>query len=333
MRRRSFYKYSIQFLNCLKLNEAESGDEVEDEVVDGEDADDDDLSRETDERDDLTSIFEKPKYKRGMMYTEAQAIKHLKSGLAKPSKDKKFESKNSFFDRTVARCIVDFFQVKKDYHMGKVQASICVAYHQFQKSNTNDSYRAQCIRQWAQSFLVTGDLPKFKQGQHVKTHTIITDESVQSLLRDELRAMEDFDRTPLNFMKALNTRILATVPNAPEKISEETARRWMITLGFSLVKMSKSYYTDEHNRKDNVEYRDLTFLPRMNEYERRMSKWEIDGKGNPVKIPPDLKPGEKEVVLITHDESTFYSNECKQVVWMENGYAFNLFLLWQGCNY
>ena len=24
-------------------------------------------------------------------------------------------------------------------------------------------------------------------------------------------------------------------------------------------------------------------------------------------------------VMITHDESTFYSNECKQIVWMENG--------------
>lgn len=88
---------------------------------------------------------------------------------------------------------------------------------------------------------------------------------------------------------------------------------------FVIVKLSKSYYTDEHNRKDNVDYRDDIFLPRMKEYESKMSKWVLDGNGNPVKIPPNLKAGEKEIVLITHDESTFYSNECKSVVWMENG--------------
>lgn len=36
-------------------------------------------------------------------------------------------------------------------------------------------------------------------------------------------------------------------------------------------------------------------------------------------IEPLLLPNEREIVLITHDESTFYANDGKRVVWMENG--------------
>ena len=54
-----------------------------------------------------------------------------------------------------------------------------------------------------------------------------------------------------------------------------------------------------------------------------MTKYLIDENGNITIEEPTRLPGEiwLEVVLITHDESTFYSNECKSVVWMENGYA------------
>jgi hypothetical protein len=293
--------------------------------VDESFSDDDSSADELDEFSCYTSTDKKVKKKRalGFKYTPTRAIDILTKSLAKPTKDREFEKKNSFFDRTVARCIVDFLQVRRDSRIGRVAASICVAYHQFQKSKTKDSYRAQCIREWAQNYLLNGELPKFKQGQHVKTQTIITDELVQEQLRTELRAFPDFERTPLNFMNALNDRILATIPKAPDTICEETARRWMIYLGFSLTKMQKNYYTDEHNREDNTAYRNDVFLPLMANYEKRMTKYLIDESGNITIEEPTRLPGEiwLEVVLITHDESTFYSNECKSVVWMENGYA------------
>jgi hypothetical protein len=36
-------------------------------------------------------------------------------------------------------------------------------------------------------------------------------------------------------------------------------------------------------------------------------------------IQPSLNPGERQAVLITHDESTFYNGECRHWYWMENG--------------
>ena len=38
-----------------------------------------------------------------------------------------------------------------------------------------------------------------------------------------------------------------------------------------------------------------------------------------VCVEPVLNLGEKMVILITHDESTFYCNEGKKMLWMENG--------------
>ena len=38
-----------------------------------------------------------------------------------------------------------------------------------------------------------------------------------------------------------------------------------------------------------------------------------------TKIDTDLLDGEKEIVLITHDESTFYCNEGRRLFWLENG--------------
>ena len=66
-----------------------------------------------------------------------------------------------------------------------------------------------------------------------------------------------------------------------------------------------------------VEYRDKVFLPTMLQYERRMQ--EYTGLNMEIIIPPDLLDEEKRVVLITHDESTFYCNEGKPLMWIKNG--------------
>ena len=44
-----------------------------------------------------------------------------------------------------------------------------------------------------------GTMGGYVQGQHIKTKSIISDENVQSKLREKLREMKDCDRTPGNF--------------------------------------------------------------------------------------------------------------------------------------
>jgi hypothetical protein len=151
-------------------------------------------------------------------------------------------------------------------------------------------------------------------GQHAKTESIITDENVQNILRKHLREMKDENRTPSNFCEDLNGFLLQSLPNSPPSVSVETARRWMIFLKFNATKASKGWFTDGHERVDVVQYR-TTFLQKMESLERRMKRFGRDKAAEMETVEePDLLPGEKEVVLITHDvithdESTFYCNE------------------------
>jgi hypothetical protein len=98
-------------------------------------------------------------------------------------------------------------------------------------------------------------------------------------------------------------------------------QRWMRFLGFRNTKLRKGYCTDDHNRKDIITYRDTVFLPQMQTYVDKMQHYEGPEMTTiilPI-IPPTVKLGDRRVVMITHDKSTFYSNEGKTMMWMENG--------------
>ena len=70
----------------------------------------------------------------------------------------------------------------------------------------------------------------------------------------------------------------------------------------------KDVYIDGHEREDVVFYRNEVFLPHWNSLKRRMVIFAEDDTWSP---PPGLLPGEKPLVLVTHDESTFSANDGK----------------------
>ena len=66
-------------------------------------------------------------------------------------------------------------------------------------------------------------------------------------------------------------------------------------------------------------YRKDVFLPKMAEYERRSMHWKDgDAKQMEVNVPPTLRDGEKEVVLVVHDECIIYSNDATKTIWQMN---------------
>lgn len=118
-------------------------------------------------------------------------------------------------------------------------------------------------------------------------------------------------------MQNLNQFLLQEFNNAPPSVCVETARRWMVYLGFSYKKLEKGYYTDEHNRAYVVQYRQEDFLPLLQKLEERMETY--DGDNMQTIIEPELHGQERKVVLITQDESTFYANDGKSFLWLMNG--------------
>jgi hypothetical protein len=107
-----------------------------------------------------------------------------------------------------------------------------------------------------------------------------------------------------------------------KSISLRTAQRWLHKMGWRYGKKKNGMYVDGHERPDVVEYRD-GFIVRWKEYEKRMSIYSNDGdlergpqrtaKLGEGPIPSDGRPFK--LILVTHDESTFFQNDRKKTGW------------------
>ena len=127
--------------------------------------------------------------------TVEQGIKKLNdSGWANPSRSVAKEKKIELmaWQRVQAQAVLSYLENRKE-GQGKMEASANVAKVLFSKKGTS-SYKSRTIRFWAAQFLLTGILPTYAQGQHVKTKSIIADEHVQHRLKEHLRAMKDYHR-------------------------------------------------------------------------------------------------------------------------------------------
>jgi len=70
---------------------------------------------------------------------------------------------------------------------------------------------------------------------------------------------------------------------------------------------------DGHERDDVKEYRKV-FLRDMAKFEKRMVRWEFKDS-ELERVEPQLGPGEKRVIAVFQDESSFHANEYKQNIW------------------
>ena len=111
-----------------------------------------------------------------------------------------------------------------------------------------------------------------------------------------------------SFCQWVNECLLTTQtlePGYPRRISVETARKWLIELGFTVMEHKKGTYVDGHERSDVVEYR-KKFLCRL----CGVSKLIPDAADS---LPSDLDcPSDDQIaktVVIFHDESTFQAND------------------------
>ena len=103
-------------------------------------------------------------------------------------------------------------------------------------------------------------------------------------------------------------------------LTSRTAARWLRRLGYKYKEVKKGIYKDGHEREDVVTYRQQEFLPILEDLKPFMVTWELDAEGKPQMIyPQDLPLGQRPIVLVTHDESTFDSNDGRRYVWMKEG--------------
>jgi hypothetical protein len=87
-------------------------------------------------------------------------------------------------------------------------------------------------------------------------------------------------------------------------------------MGWRQTVLRKGVYMDGHKREDVREYQSHVFLPLMELLERRMAKWVPQPRSPGLMCKdPELNPGEKRVIAVFQDESSFHVNEYKQNLW------------------
>lgn len=95
-------------------------------------------------------------------------------------------------------------------------------------------------------------------------------------------------------------------------ISKGTATRWLKIMDYRYQKDRKGMYQDGHERDDVVEYRKV-FVELWAEFEANMIL--VDKNGIPTHVPAiPLRP----LILVTHDESTFYANDQRTMRWQHS---------------
>jgi hypothetical protein len=179
---------------------------------------------------------------------------------------------------------------------------------------------ARRIREWTLQFLQTKALPFHHLGQ--ARWTVLRDEDIASEIK--LRMVE---KSKKGIMKAEDVVDLVASPEMQKTFSEKglckvsiskrTAVRWLQKLDWRYQRTRNGMYINGHEREDIVAYR-RGFVEWWKTYDMRFHKWNDDGhelprpNGFPV---PDGLPFR--LVLIMHDESTFYQNDQHKIVWAQ----------------
>jgi hypothetical protein len=102
-------------------------------------------------------------------------------------------------------------------------------------------------------------------------------------------------------------------------ISKRAACEWLEKLSWQYGVQRKGMYINGHERGDVVAYR-KEFIERWKQYERRFHLFDNDGNPLPPPtgfvLPPSINANHRfRLILVTHDESTFFQNDKRKNVW------------------
>ena len=199
---------------------------------------------------------------------------------------------------------------QKEFGLGKLEAAVKVSriVHHHERS----------IRRWRDSSRQHGDIPSLKVGQYER-QTLADDEEVRrkatAWAREHSNVKGQPNMTIQDFCQYLNNDLLPSLSflrGLPNKVSLETARKFLHNLGFERVDTGKKgVYIDGQERPDVVQERAI-FLQKFTD---------LECNHLPPPCPSDVSPevteltdsgnpaSSKHLVIICHDESAFQSNE------------------------
>ena len=132
-------------------------------------------------------------------------------------------------------------------------------------------------------------------------------EMIPSEAEKYLRSIVD-EEMPRGLKRYLEVELFPRIQLKVGKgISISTVRRWLQHEGFRYMQHKKALYYDGHDRPDVVDYRQMVFLPAMEEYRQRLVEFKVGEVETEILKPRNFV--ERLLVLCSHDESTTQAND------------------------
>lgn len=144
--------------------------------------------------------------------------------------------------------------------------------------------------------------------------SIISDEDFSREINIHLQSLGKEFLCASDVMNYLNSPNVLARLGRGRPVSLRTSLRWMHAMGYWYGKTPTGMFVDGHERVDVKVYRHDVFLPLWAELEVHFERFSVTPSiidGLPV-YGPDLPP----YILVTHDESTFYSNDQRKTRWV-----------------
>ena len=181
------------------------------------------------------------------------------------------------------------------------------------------------IREWRVTFNANkGTFPDTMQGKYKRDGVLWHSEELNKIATRYVRENTVVKGRPIltagSFCQWVNECLLTTQTlelGYPRRISVETARKWLLELGFTVMEHKKGTYVDGHERPDVVQYRSkflrlLCALGFLNKHNAPTPE-AVDSLPSDLECPSDEQVAK--TVVIFHDESTFQANDDQTTFW------------------
>ena len=174
---------------------------------------------------------------------------------------------------------------------------------------------ARNLHTWIHKYLATGKFLTHHHGQHLVS--ILDDEDFTQDIQEHLQeiAKEGYVQAQDIIDYILTPAIQEKLGMKKWAISIWTACCWLKKLNWHYGCKKNGTYIDGHEREDVVEYRNQ-FIKRWREDEKRMVMY--DNNKNMDLIPSGFPVPQGhwfQLILVTHDKSTFYANDRRKTKW------------------
>lgn len=250
-------------------------------------------------------------YLNGLCYKDFPSLRRAKAKLTVKGKDKKLDV--FFRSRITAMVATLNLYLDTELTYSWRDSSIIAA-----KAMGRGVNHARNLRKWICTYLHSEKLPLHRYGKYHSS--ILDDEDFRQDIQLHLSEIskKGYIRAQDIVDYVITPEVQAKLGTKACSISIYTARRWLHKLSWRYRQQKKGMYIDGHEREDVVEYR-KAFVKRWKEYEKRFVIYDNDG--NVVSTPtgfPVPQGVRFRLILVTHDESTFYENDRRKTHWIHN---------------